>query len=332
MKKLFIILPKESNSERELLNILAFPRSHPLGNDVSIKFLLLDIGFVQEYKDKIDADAINDEEIKQALKEKINRGNNVIIECDNTQLFARGIENNFNEICRKLSEILKNIEQELKEFKINKLSDFGEILVAAHLGIGGGEISPYLDIQSKINNQLIQINEMKNVKFVYFSSLDEPKSNVYIKKNFPLYSYQKLVENKTEEQFKMFLEILEARADKKEIEFYDTRKHILGLINSLLPVAIDCTGISELESKNLDITQYINEAFGSLSLEKYLTEKLWIEREIERKLSELSTILHGKGETLIAKTRALKETACYKDFPCRFKEFADEALKIDRFM
>jgi hypothetical protein len=336
-KKLFIVLPKKEE-------ILFKSRVYPKGKSVKFKDKNIAITLILENSKDIESyypslipesNGSNDSDrASEKLTANIKEQKNMVVKClidqDNSPFFDKikeKYEKDTREICQELSTILTGVENGLKDCQITKTrAGFSKIILAAHLG--GKAIHSYLEIQYKINNQLSQLDGMKNVSFVYFSSLDTPTSNEYIHENFPSYSYKKLVSETAEEQFKTFLDILEARADNKEIKFFHTvipKKLINELISTFLQVSIDCNGIIHLENQHLDTSQYITESFDSSSLKEYLSGL-----RIDSTLLELDKYYPGIYKELAEKVRGLRECSSCEEFESKFKDFTAEASKIKK--
>jgi hypothetical protein len=306
----------------------------------SITFIHEDLEDIKAYIKNIKArNKEKAAEVKTNLKISLMKQLNLVAKClmnpDNTPFFdniKKTYEEDTNGIGRELSIILKGVEKGLADFQFPvTLADFSKIIVAAHLG--GKEIPSYLYMQYKINEHLGQYNkdDKAKIRFVYFSSRDNPESNEYIRKKFPSYSYSKLGEEITSEQLKMFLEILEARADNDEIKFSKAvvvKMLINKLIMTFLPLHIDCTGINQLENQNMDTSQYDKEAFGSSKLTEHLaqmrTESTVMELEKFSSIDKKSQKLKKLGENALR----LKECCTCDDFVSEFNGFIEEASKI----
>jgi uncharacterized protein YukE len=339
-KKLFLILPKGSDAEifgYFSSNIDAMKKSNVFGN-----FLLNNTKLIKHYNLLIDANEITKaSELMENMKKKLASVPNVVVRFsigDNTKLFGN-IQKNYQKdaqgICQRLMKILSNLEPVLKKFQIvDELFEFKKIIIAAHLG--GLTIDSYIDIQHSINMYLSrQQNEMKKLKFVYFSAAhDEPHCNKFIRnhKTFSKYSYAKLIKEKSDQQFNYFLELLEARAEEEEIKYFNTvitKKYINNLIEIFLPTAIDCNGIQQLNIMNQDTTRYKEEAFKGFNFEKYLGE-IWVHKDVKSTFYNLSGLLHKKAENFRPKIDALREAAGPEEFTRKFKEFIDAATSLKK--
>jgi hypothetical protein len=344
-KKFFLILPKESPSELDLFEAFYSTISKQLENNTLVRCLLKNSEVAREYKEQIyDGDNVDVDkaDLKQAIKEIIKKEEDLIIECfiklNNTEFFSKikkSYQTDTKEICFELREILKSLEPVLKEFEIDgKLCNFSKIIVAAHLG--GRRRDTYMLIQHTINMYLSQQDdEMKKLKFVYFSAAhDEPDCNEFIRnhKTFSKYSYDKLIEEKSEEQFKYFLKLLEARADEEEIKHFKTvvtKKYINKLIEIFWQTAIDCNGIQQLNIMNKDTTQYEKAAFEGLDLKEYL-KKIWLNENGESKLFNLAGLSDEKAKKLRPIICDLRNAAGPEEFTYKFKKFTDAASSIKK--
>lgn len=339
-KKLFLIFPKESESEQNLFKAFYSTISKQTKDDTLIKFLLKNSAAAREYQEQFDDDNIDTETLKQEIIELIKTEKDLVIEChiklNNTEFFST-IKNNYKMdtegICQKLKEILSSLESVLRKFEIvENLSDFSKIIMVVHPG--GESTITYLDMQHTINNFLPKTADLEKVKFVYFSSLDEPGYNKYIHnhRKFSAFSYEKLIKEKSDGQFNYFLELLEARAEGEEIKYFEsviTKKYINDLIKIFLPTAIDCNGIQQLSARNLDTGRYEEKAFGGLPLNKYL-ERTWGEKNGESTLFNLGEISDKKANDLRPIMYALRNAAGSGDFTCKFKEFTDAVASIKK--
>lgn len=340
-KTLFLILPKDSRGENDLFELFSYRTIMVNGENISINFLPENSTLTKDYKKSLKArNKEQASKMSQKIDEGLKNSSRIIIKCfiegDNKQLFKKIKDSCDNEdftgIGRELLTILSSLEPPLKKFNIaGTLADFSKIVVAAH--IGGMSKFLYMDIQNKINDSLPRQDITKKVKFVYFSGLDIPDYNEYIAKHKTLsnYSYDKLIEEKSDEQFKYFLVLLEDRAEGNEIEYFKpllVKKCINDIIKHLLPAAVDCKGIVQLNSRKPDTSQYIKEAFDSLSFEDYLTN-LWNINGIGSKLDRsINLLAPDKDNKLKAKIEALRKSAGYEDFASKFEEFSNEAASI----
>jgi len=335
-KKLFIILPGEEKKKEILFESFIFPNTKQIkvdNHDLLITFILEEPEYIKDLEKYIDAlDMEKAAEVQKKLEKSLKEQSNAVVKCivdkDNTPLFDKIKSTNKKdtaEICRELSLIVDALESGLKDFLFtNNSHGFSKIIVAAHPG--REEIRTYLDMQDKINKQLTRFEGLEKIHFVYFSAAHDNPSNKYIFEKYPSYSYYKLIDENTKEQFKMFLEILEARANKEEIKFLNTvfcKRLINDLIRAFLQVSLDCSGIIHLEKQKLDTSQYKKESFDSLSLKEYLSQL-----RVESILFELSNYSPGAHKKLAGKVDELKGCTGCEEFEAKFNNFKEEAAKI----
>lgn len=217
--------------------------------------------FVFSYKHQIDCN-IQDEELVNKLKS-----------------FADAIEN-----------AIANYFREKKEtFMINKP------IAAIHPG-SKREIKN-IDFQ----RELKKINQY-NFDIVYFSSTD--KDNAYIKEN-PKYDYgyeELLKEGKDDkERFKRFLALLKARAEGKEIEFFDLKKKVDDLYHIFFLKALACHGMlgcmeidKVQEAKNYYLRSLGNKNFGKVLEELKESDEVKGLEDIKEYKSEIYSDINEK--------------------------------------
>ncbi|MGD2086353.1 MAG: hypothetical protein PVH61_09240 [Candidatus Aminicenantes bacterium] len=191
-----------------------------------------------------------------------------------------------NEYCNKIK---KYLDKETLEY--NK-----KFVVAIHPPGSKENISELLEWQKKGNN----LNrELKNYLFdiVYYSRID--MHNIFVTNHMDYnYEYETLFDSSTEEikreRFKKLINLLEARAEGKEIEFFDLKKKIDDLYHVFSIKALACKGIMECiedenygETRNYQLQSFKNKSFIEI-LKELKKDKEYIDDRINGKLNELN--------------------------------------------
>lgn len=339
-KRLFVILPKSSETENALFNSFSHPKIMSSTMDKSIEFQILykNRQMLQEYQTAEESGEFDQASaIEKKINEEIGKGDDLILKClidqDNNKFFTE-IKDNYNEstlkLCSSFISILESLSPILQNLQVeNDFNKYSTVILAAHLG--SKSIVQYMDIQSAINNCFKNnknLAQVKKVRFVYYSGQDNP-ANEYVHRHFPSYSYQTFVEQGTSDQFEKFLSLLEARSKDEEIVFFKTikvKESINKLISVFLPLAIDCTGISECQSMGKDPTEYTKEAFEGVAFTDFL-QKVWA-NGIESTLSELDGYSPEVSGQIEPRLRELKKSNSPGEFARKFNEFTELSSSI----
>jgi hypothetical protein len=189
-----------------------------------------------------------------------------------------------------------------------------EIIVGVHFGN-----MTYID-SIKEQKKIIELicKDRIPIKFAYYTSTDE--KNSFISQNPSYNNYYHEAFN--EKNFKKLVKVLKARANKEEINYFNSKKKLSEVINIFLPITIDCYGIITLKNEGIDIKEYEKEAFGSLYLRNFL-KNFWDKKKIDDKLKSSIDSLQKRDfnvDELKQNILALKECSGYSDFVDKFNK------------
>jgi hypothetical protein len=190
----------------------------------------------------------------------------------------------FNEKNMKLIEHINELCLKVREFMVKK--EPGNInhnfIVAVHPPRKEGHATvteDHIEWQKEMN-QLAHHHEKEdiNVCIVYYSSKD--KENPFLKKDDKYnYDYVKLFDDDEnhkviEKEFEKFLNLLKARANGEEIEFFNLKKKLDNLFHIFFEKALVCKGLLEcLKNKRFnEAKNYYIQYFGEKNFETILTD------------------------------------------------------------
>ena len=211
---------------------------------------------------------------------------------------------------QKNKEIIDFVNKLIKEYSLD-YNQSDSLIVSIHFG--KMRIPDYLKKQIELKGELDSLGN-KDMSIIYHSSWDNSSANRYIDRFFKQYSWKQLFEENNLDLFLPFLELLKSRADGKAIEFSDLEKKKQKIINSFLPVAIDCLGINKLEEKNESVDNYKIEAFGKRVFRQVLLEK-------DSCSQEIASILEEETEKIFKNSFYNLVNSNISDFPMKYKDF-----------
>jgi len=204
----------------------------------------------------------------------------------------------------------------IKKFLDGKKVKYNNQLIIAVHPPGSLDIVGLLDWQRDKN----KTNKSSNYVIVYYSSKDY--DNVYLENHKELFDYDyeflflttektKEEKDRKKENFKKLLKLLKARAEGKEIEFFNFKKKLDNLFHLFFEKALVCKGLLEcLEKKRFDEAKtYYIQSFG--------------EKSFETILSNLKDNKEVKGIEIFEK----KDKAIYKALVGKLRELKPEYYK-----
>ena len=163
--------------------------------------------------------------------------------------FERLHNNLFIDPNKNLIDYINGYCKNIRKFFDDEKKIYNKPLIVAVHPPGKKNIDVLLNWQKKMN----KLNKSSNEIIVYYSSNDNENDNVYLKNNEGFnYNYRFLFltpsktfkeESLKKDKFNKFLKLLEARAEGKEIEFFDLKKKINNLYHIFCVKALACKGI-----------------------------------------------------------------------------------------
>lgn len=237
----------------------------------------------------------------------------------NDNYYFEHLQNNlFIDPNKNLIDYINGYCKNIRKFFDDEKKIYNKPLIVAVHPPGKKNIDDLLKWQKEMN----KLNKSSNEIIVYYSSNDNENDNVYLKNNEEFnYDYNSLFDTtaKFEEEqlkydkFNKFLKLLEARAEGKEIEFFDLKKKINNLYHIFCVKALACKGILYCVENG----KYENaKDYYSKSFEKKPFKEIVSELTDSNEIKELETIKeYNKGTYDEIKKWLVKEEVKPEKYP-----------------